>query len=77
MRFGTVNVCGLYKLGSLRTAARELAKYKLDLVGTQENMWEKVGTVRAWDCIFSMKKKTKIINCKQDFLYTTEYQQLR
>jgi len=51
IRFGTVNVCSLYKFGSLKTAARELAKYKLDLVGTQENMWDKGGTVRAWDCI--------------------------
>jgi len=27
-------------------AARELARYKLDLVGVQEVMWEKEGTVK-------------------------------
>ena len=29
-------------------AARELARYKLDLLGVQEVMWEKEGTVKAW-----------------------------
>jgi len=52
MRFGTLNVCSLYRLWSLTTAAREFARYKLDLVGTQENLWDKGGTVRAWDCTF-------------------------
>jgi hypothetical protein len=33
MRFDTWNVRSLYRAGSLRTVARELAKYKLDLVG--------------------------------------------
>jgi hypothetical protein len=32
MRFGTWNVNSLYRTGSLTTAARELARYKLDLV---------------------------------------------
>ena len=36
MRFGTWNVRSLYRVGSLRAAVRELAKYKLDLVGEQE-----------------------------------------
>jgi len=35
MRFGVWNVRSLYRAGSL-TAARELARYKLDLVGVQE-----------------------------------------
>ena len=30
-------------------AARELARYKLDLVGVQELRWEKEGTVKAGD----------------------------
>ena len=30
-------------------AARELARYKLDLVGVQEVRWEKEGTVKAGD----------------------------
>jgi hypothetical protein len=36
MSFGTWNVRSLYRPGSLMTVARELAKYKLDLVGVQE-----------------------------------------
>jgi hypothetical protein len=36
----------------LTAAARELARYKLDLVGTQEVRWGKGGMVRARDYIF-------------------------
>ena len=36
MRFGTWNVTSLYVAGSLTAAARELARYKLGLVGIQE-----------------------------------------
>ena len=38
---GTWNVRSLYKAGSLMAAARELARYKLDLVGVQEVRWER------------------------------------
>jgi hypothetical protein len=41
MRFGTGNVRGLHRAGSFTEAARELARYKLDLVGVQEVNWEK------------------------------------
>jgi hypothetical protein len=34
------------------TAAKELARYKLDLVGVQEVRWDKGGTVRAGDYTF-------------------------
>jgi exonuclease III len=34
------------------TMARELARYKLDLVCVQEVRWDKVGTVRAGDYTF-------------------------
>jgi exonuclease III len=40
MRFGTWKVRSLYKAGSLKTIARELRKYKLDLAGVQEVRWE-------------------------------------
>jgi hypothetical protein len=30
----------LYRAGSLMTVSRELARYKLDLVGVQEVRWE-------------------------------------
>jgi hypothetical protein len=46
---GTWNVRSLYKTGSLTAASRELARYKLDLVGVQELKWDKEGTVRAGD----------------------------
>jgi exonuclease III len=52
MRFGTWNVRSLYKSGSLKTVARELGKYKLDLVGVQEVRWGKGGTERAEDYTF-------------------------
>jgi hypothetical protein len=47
MRFGTWNIRNLYRIGSLKTVARELRKCKLDLVGVQEVGWEKGGTERA------------------------------
>ena len=53
MRFGTWNVWILYKSGSLTTVVRKLARYKLNLVSVQEVRWDKGGTVRAGDYIFS------------------------
>jgi exonuclease III len=52
MRFGTWNVGSLYRIGALKTVARELGKYKLDLVGVQEVRLEKGGTVWAEDYTF-------------------------
>jgi len=46
------NVRSLHRAGSLTTAARELARYKLDLVGVQEVRWDKGGTVRVGDYNF-------------------------
>ena len=37
---------------SLKAAARELARYKLDVVGVQEVRWDSGGTVRAGDYDF-------------------------
>jgi hypothetical protein len=53
MRFGTWNIRSLYRSGSLMAAARELARYKLDLAGVQEVRWDKriVGCV--WRSCFS------------------------
>jgi hypothetical protein len=42
----------MYRPGSLTTVARELAKYKLDLVGVQEVRWDKEGTVKAGEYTF-------------------------
>ena len=47
------NVRGLYGAGSLAAAAaRELARYKLDLVGVREVRWDKGGRVGAGDYNF-------------------------
>ena len=53
---GTWEVRSLYRADSLMAAVRELARYKLDVVGVQEVRWDKGGTVRAGDYIFSMEK---------------------
>jgi hypothetical protein len=50
--FGSWNVRSLYRIGSMKTVAKELGKYKLDLVGVHEVRWEKNGTERAEDYIF-------------------------
>jgi hypothetical protein len=52
MRCGTWNMRSLYRSGSLITVARELARYKLDLLGVHEVRWDKGGTVRAGDYTF-------------------------
>jgi hypothetical protein len=52
MRFGTWNVRSLRRSNSLKTVARELGKFKLDLVGVWEVCWDKGGTERAEDYTF-------------------------
>jgi hypothetical protein len=52
MRFGTWYVRSLYRSGSFKTLARELRKYKLDLVGELVVRWDKDGTERAEDYTF-------------------------
>jgi len=61
MRYRTWNVRSLNRAGSLTAAARELAGYKLDIVGMQEVRWDREGTVRAGDYNFFMEKKMRII----------------
>jgi len=54
---GTWNVRSLYRAGALMAVARELARYKLDLVGVQEVRWEKEGTVKAGDYSFFLRER--------------------
>jgi hypothetical protein len=43
MRFGIWDVENLYRAGSLMTVAKDISKYKLDLVGVQQVRWEPAG----------------------------------
>jgi exonuclease III len=52
MRFGTWNVRSMYRAGSLRAVAEEIAKCKLDLVGLQEVRWDGEGTELAGEYTF-------------------------
>ena len=54
---GTWNVRSLYRAGSLMAAARDIARYKLDLVVVQEVRWDKGDTVRAGDYNFFIWKR--------------------
>jgi exonuclease III len=76
MRFGMWNV-SLHRAGSLKTVARELGKYKLDLLGVQEVRWEKEATERAEDCTFFYGAGNEEHQLGKGFLYIKEsYQQL-
>jgi len=56
MKLGTWNVRSLFRAGSLKAAARELARYQLDVVGVQEVRWDKGDTVRAGEYVFVYEK---------------------
>jgi exonuclease III len=51
-RCGTWNVRSLYLAGSLTTVARQLAKYKLDVMRVQEVRWDRGGTEQADNYLF-------------------------
>jgi hypothetical protein len=51
MSLGTWSMRGLYRSGSLTAVARELGRYKSDLVAVLEVRWNKGGTVRAGNFI--------------------------
>jgi len=60
LRFGSLKVRSRHRAGSLTAAARELVRYKLDLVHVQEIRWVRRGTVRAVDCNFFCGKGHEI-----------------
>ena len=41
MEIGNWNVRSFYRTGSFKAAARELGRYKLDVLGVQEVRWDK------------------------------------
>jgi hypothetical protein len=52
---------------SCPTVARELTVLKLYFMGVQEVRWDKEGTVRAGDYIFTLAKEANVINWEQEF----------
>jgi hypothetical protein len=62
MRFGTGNIRTLYRADSLMTVSRELAKYKLDLVGEQEVHFQIKNGETGGDCSIHVKKSKCITN---------------
>jgi hypothetical protein len=76
MGFCTWYVRRLYRPESLSKLARELVRYKVDLVGVQEVKWYKRGTVRAGNYIFFYGEgKSSISNrivCKPQNSVTSE-----
>ena len=76
-RFGSWDVRSIYKAFSLTAAAaaRESARYKLDLMCVQESRWDKGGTVRAGDYNFLYGKGNENHQLGTGSVYTTEYYQ--
>jgi hypothetical protein len=69
MRFGTWNVRSLYRTGSLMTVSRELARYKLDLVGVPEARWEGGGTEPVGEYTFFYGKGNENHELGKDFFF--------
>jgi hypothetical protein len=67
MRYGAWNVRSLYRAGSLTTAARELAKYKLDTMGVHDVRWDIRGKATATVYFFWYGKRKEICQLRTRF----------
>jgi hypothetical protein len=79
MRFGMWNIRNLFRASSLVTVAKEISKYKLDLVGVHEVRWDGGGTEPTDEYTFFYGKGNENHELSTVFfLYIREsYQQLR
>ena len=62
MRFCTRKYRSPYRTGSLTAAARELSRYKLDLLGMQEVRWDFGARYEKGTIAFCTEEETTIIN---------------
>jgi glycerophosphoryl diester phosphodiesterase len=72
IKFGMWNVRSLYRAGSLRTAVKEISKYK-DLVGVHKVRWDRGDTESAGECILSYGKGNENHESGTVFLYLREW----
>jgi hypothetical protein len=61
-KIGTWNVRSLYKAGLLIAVAKEILKYKLDLVGVQEVRWTEVTTNQQANIHFCVEGGKGVVN---------------
>jgi hypothetical protein len=78
MRFDTWNVKRLYRAGSLATSAREIAKYKLDLLGVWEVRWDRGSSepVSNYTFFYGNGNENHELGTRS-FVHKKTYQQLR
>jgi hypothetical protein len=69
---GTWHVRSQYRAGSLMATARELARYKLDLVGVQDVRWDKEGTVKVGDYSYLYGKRNENNQLGTGFVCTSQ-----